>query len=86
MQVVSCHKSAEYISCARNEFLKPGWIRMNKSSQYPLFNVNDRFSFRNLSKEVSALKYATNLLKLEEIIDMVEMVWSYTTDAVTISR
>ena len=57
------------------EFENRNWLRRSQSPQSPLFNVNDLFYFRKLSKEISAeqsLNYGTRVLKCEEIIKIVE--------------
>ena len=45
-----CHKSEEYVNWKNKEFFKRKWLRQNQSPQSPLFNVNDQFYFRKLSK------------------------------------
>ena len=64
-------------------------MRKNQSPQSPLFNVNDQFYFRKLSKEISSyqsLSLGTRLMKSEEIIRIVDKVWQDDTDSVAISR
>ena len=84
-----CHMSDDYNDFKDWEFRKRKWIRRNQSPQSPLFNVNDQFYFRKLSCEISAkqsLNFGTRLMKSEEIIKVVEDVWSNKEDAVEISN
>ena len=83
------HKNAYYIKWKTKEFDKRGWLRRNQSPQSPLFNVNDQFYFRKLSKEISSMQsltMGTRLMKSEEIIKIVNKVWDDNTDSVSISR
>ena len=60
-----------------------------KSPQSPLFNVNDLFYFRKLSKGISveqSMCFGTRVMKCEEILKIVDKVWSSTDDTVTISQ
>ena len=71
------------------EFFKRKWLRQNQSPQSPLFNVNDQFYFRKLSKEISSIQsltLGTRLMKSEEIIKIVDKVWQDNTDSVSLSR
>ena len=84
-----CHMSEEYIEFKNVEFNKRGWLRRNQSPQSPLFNVNDHFYFRKLSKEISAkqsLSFGNKLMKCEEILSVVDRVWNSYEDSVAISR
>ena len=81
--------SEEYIAFKNFEFNKRRWLRRNQSPQSPLFNVNDHFYFRKLSKEISAkqsLSFGNKLLKCEEILSVVDRVWNSNEDSVAISR
>ena len=83
------HKNTFYIKWKTKEFDKRGWLRRNQSPQSPLFNVNDQFYFRKLSKEISSMQsltMGTRLMKSEEIIKIVNKVWDDNTDSVSISR
>ena len=84
-----CHNNVEYIKFKDKEFENRNWLRRSQSPQSPLFNVNDLFYFRKLSKEISAeqsLNYGTRVLKCEEIIKIVDKVWKSEEDAVVLSR
>ena len=83
------HNSDVYIEWKNKEFNKRKWFRRNQSPQLPLFNVNDQFYFRKLSKEISSMQsltMGTRLMKSEEIIKIVDKVWKDNTDSVSISR
>ena len=83
------HKNQFYIKWKTKEFDKRGWLWRNQSPQSPLFNVNDQFYFRKLSKEISSMQsltMGTRLMKSEEIIKIVDNVWKDDTDSVSISR
>ena len=83
------HNSDVYIEWKNKEFNKRKWFRRNQSPQSPLFNVNDQFYFRKLSKEISSMQsltMGTRLMKSEEIIKIVDKVWKDKTDSVSISR
>ena len=84
-----CHNNDEYIKFKKEEFKKRNWLIRRQSPQSPLFNVNDLFYFRKLSKEISAeqsMCFGTRLMKCDEILKVVEKVWKSTDDAVAISR
>ncbi len=84
-----CHNNAIYNRWKEFEFGKRNWIRRNQSPQSPLFNVNDHFYFRKLSKEISAIQsltYGTRVMKNKEILTVVDKVWKDKTDSVAISR
>ena len=51
------HKNEEYIKWKNNEFRRRNWLRKNQSPQSPLFNVNDQFYFRKLSKEIHHINH-----------------------------
>ena len=60
-----------------------------QSPQSPLFNVNDLFYFRKLSKEISAeqsMCFGTKVMKCKEILKVVDKVWKSDEDAVALSR
>ena len=83
------HNSDVYIEWKNKEFNRRKWLRRNQSPQSPLFNVNDQFYFRKLSKEISSMQsltMGTRLMKSEEIIKIVDKVWKDNTDSVSISR
>ena len=83
------HQNVEYQTFKHDEFTKRNWLRRIQSPQLPLFNVNDLFYFRKLSKEISAeqsMSFGTRLMKSEEILKVVDKVWKSTDDAVAISR
>ena len=49
--------------------------------QSPLFNVDDLFYFRKLSKEIldqQSMSFGTRVMKCEEILKIVDMVWKST--------
>ena len=84
-----CHTSVEYQTFKDQEFKNRNWLRRMQSPQSPLFNVNDLFYFRKLSKEISAeqsMCFGTRVMKCEEILKVVDKIWNSTDDAVTISR
>ena len=84
-----CHTNTEYQTFKSDEFTKRNWLRRMQSPQSPLFNVNDLFYFRKLSKEISAeqsMCFGTRLMKCDEILKVVDKVWNSTDDAVAISR
>ena len=69
--------------------MKRNWLIRRQSPQSPLFNVNDLFYFRKISKEISAeqsMSFGTRLMKCEEILKVVDKVWKSKDDAVAISR
>ena len=49
------HKNENYIKWKTKEFDKRGWLRRNQSPQSPLSNVNKKFYFRKVSKEISSM-------------------------------
>ena len=72
-----CHTSAEYQKFKEDEFTNRNWLRLRQSPQSPLFNVNDRFYFRKLSKEISSMQsltMGTRLIKSEETMKIVDQV------------
>ena len=84
-----CHTNKEYQSYKEKVFKDNEWLRRMQSAQSPLFNVNDLFYFRKLSKEISAeqsMRFGTKVMKCDEILKVVEKVWKANDDAVTISR
>ena len=84
-----CHTSVEYQTFKDQAFKNRNWLRRMQSPQSPLFNVNDLFYFRKLSKEISAeqsMCFGTRVMKCEEILKVVDKIWNSTDDAVTISR
>ena len=84
-----CHNNAEYQEFKDEAFKKRNWLRRMQSAQSPLFNVNDLFYFRKLSKEISAeqsMCFGTRVMKCDEILKVVDKVWKSKDDAVTISR
>ena len=49
-----CHTNTKDQKLKDKEFKNRNWFRRMQSPQSPLFNVNDLFYFRKLSKEISA--------------------------------
>ena len=84
-----CHNNLEYTTFKDKEFENRNWLRRMQSPQSPLFNVNDLFYFRKLSREISSeqsMSFGTKVMKCEEILKVVDKVWKSTDDAVPISR
>ena len=84
-----CHNSKEYNKFKDKEFSKRKWLRRCQSPQSPVFNINDHFYFRKLSKEISAqqsLSFGTKVMKFQEIIDTTKKIWEKKDDNVEISR
>ena len=54
-----------------------------------MFNVNDLFYFRKLSKEISAeqsMRFGTRVMKCDEILKVIDKLWKLKEDEVTISK
>ena len=60
-----------------------------QSPQSPLFNANDHFYLRKLSKEFLvniSLTYGTRVLKNEELLSVVNIFWNDKIDVVAMKR
>ena len=84
-----CHTNVEYQTFKDVEFKNRNWLRRMQIPQSPLFNVNEMFYFRKLSKKISSeqsMCFGTRVMKCEEILKVIDKIWKSTDDAVTISR